>query len=71
MEIKAAVGLIRQINSSGISVVIVEHVMKAVLGISKRVVVLDAGKKIAEGTPHEVVQNQAVIDAYFGKDIHA
>lgn len=70
-EINVAVGLIRQMNSSGISVVIVEHVMKAVLGISKRVVVLDAGKKIAEGTPHEVVQNQAVIDAYFGKDIHA
>jgi branched-chain amino acid transport system ATP-binding protein len=71
MEMKAAVGLIRQINSSGISVIIVEHIMKAVLSISKRVVVLDAGKKIAEGTPHEIVQNQAVIDAYFGKDVHA
>jgi branched-chain amino acid transport system ATP-binding protein len=71
MEIKAAVGLIRQINSSGISVIIVEHVMKAVLSISTRVFVLDAGKKIAEGTPHEIVQNQAVIDAYFGKDTHA
>jgi branched-chain amino acid transport system ATP-binding protein len=71
MEMKAAVGLIRQINSSGISMIIVEHVMKVVLSISKRVIVLDAGKKIAEGTPHEIVQNQAVIDAYFGKDIHA
>jgi len=71
MEINMAVRLIRQINDSGVSVVIVEHVMKAVLGISKRVVVLDAGKKIAEGTPHEVVKNQVVIDAYLGKSTHA
>jgi branched-chain amino acid transport system ATP-binding protein len=71
MEIKAAVELIRQINRSGVTIVIVEHVMKALLGVSERVVVLDAGKKIAEGTPHEVVQNQDVIKAYFGVDIHA
>ncbi len=71
MEIKAAVGLIRQVNRSGVTIIIVEHVMKALLGVSERVVVLDAGKKIAEGTPHEVVQNQDVIKAYFGEDIHA
>jgi branched-chain amino acid transport system ATP-binding protein len=71
IEIKAAVELIRQINRSGVTIVIVEHVMKALLGVSERVVVLDAGKKIAEGTPHEVVHNQDVIKAYFGEDIHA
>lgn len=71
MEIKMAVGLIRQINHSGVTMVIVEHVMKAVLGISERVVVLDAGKKIAEGPPQEIVQNQDVIKAYFGKNLHA
>ncbi len=71
MEIKMAVGLIRQINRSGVTMVIVEHVMKALLGISERVVVLDAGKKIAEGPPKEIVQNQDVIKAYFGKDLHA
>jgi len=70
-EIDAAVGLIRQINQSGVSVIIVEHVMKAVLGISERVVVLDAGKKIAEGTPREVVKNEAVIRAYLGHSVHA
>jgi len=70
-ELKMAVNLIRQINDSGVSMIIVEHVMKAVLGLSKRVVVLDAGRKIAEGTPHEVIQNEAVIRAYFGQDIHA
>ncbi len=71
MEIKIAVGLIRQIHRSGVTLVIVEHVMKALLGISGRVVVLDAGKKIAEGPPKEIVQNQDVIKAYFGKKFHA
>ena len=71
MEIKMAVGLIRQIHRSGVTLVIVEHVMKALLGISERVVVLDAGKKIAEGPPREIVQNQDVIKAYFGKNVHA
>ncbi len=70
-EIKAAVELIRKINRSGVTIVIVEHVMKALLGVSEKVVVLDAGKKIAEGTPHEVVQNQEVIKAYFGEDVRA
>ena len=71
MEIEMAVGLIRQINRSGVTMVIVEHVMKALLGISERVVVLDAGQKIAEGPPKEIVQNQDVIKAYFGKNLHA
>lgn len=70
-EIKVAVELIRQINRSGVTMVIVEHVMKALLGISERVVVLDAGEKIAEGPPKEIVQNQDVIKAYFGKNPHA
>jgi branched-chain amino acid transport system ATP-binding protein len=70
-EIKMAVGLIRQIHRSGVTLVIVEHVVKALLGISERVVVLDAGKKIAEGPPKEIVQNQDVIKAYFGKNPHA
>jgi branched-chain amino acid transport system ATP-binding protein len=71
IEINAAVELIRKINHSGVTIVIVEHVMKALLGLSQRVVVLDAGRKIAEGTPREVVQNQDVIDAYFGENIRA
>ncbi|MEW6665246.1 MAG: ABC transporter ATP-binding protein [Thermodesulfobacteriota bacterium] len=71
MEIEMAVGLIRRINDSGVAMIIVEHVMKALLRVSERVVVLDAGKKIAEGPPKEVVQNQDVINAYFGKNFHA
>lgn len=67
MEIEIAIELIRPIHDSGVTIVIVEHVMKALLGLSERVVVLDAGKKIAEGPPLEVIRNPDVIKAYFGE----
>jgi branched-chain amino acid transport system ATP-binding protein len=71
MEIELGVELIRKITHSGITVVIVEHVMKALLGLSNRVIVLDAGKKIAEGLPREVIQNPEVIRAYIGANVDA
>jgi branched-chain amino acid transport system ATP-binding protein len=70
-EIEIALELIRKITRSGVTVVLVEHVMKALLGVSKRVIVLDAGRKIAEGLPNEVIHNPDVIRAYFGADVHA
>jgi len=65
-----AVDLIRTIRGTGISILIIEHVMSVIMGVSDRIVVLDHGEKIAEGYPYEVVNNQRVIDTYLG-DLHA
>jgi branched-chain amino acid transport system ATP-binding protein len=60
--------LIRQIRDSGITVFLIEHDMKVVMGVSDRVVVLDNGRRIAEGTPEEIQADLAVIEAYLGRD---
>jgi branched-chain amino acid transport system ATP-binding protein len=69
-ESKEAVELIRSIRNKGISILIIEHVMSVIMGVSDRIVVLDHGEKIADGRPYEVVNNQRVIDTYLG-DIDA
>jgi branched-chain amino acid transport system ATP-binding protein len=65
-EMIAAMGLIRRIHASRVTVVMVEHLVKAVFGVSHRVVVLSAGEKIAEGTPEQVAHDPRVVDAYLG-----
>ncbi len=66
-EIEESVKLVRQIRDSGITVIIVEHVMRAVLGMSDRVIVLHVGKKIADGTPEEIANDKHVIRVYLGE----
>jgi ABC-type branched-subunit amino acid transport system ATPase component len=61
-------GLIDSIRQRGYSVLLIEHHMRVVMGISDRIAVLDYGSKIAEGTPAEIRSNPAVIRAYLGSE---
>lgn len=67
-EIEDAMQFLEGVRNSGITLLVVEHVMKAILGISDSVMVLCAGKKIAEGTPQDIVQNKQVLEAYLGEE---
>ena len=70
-EVSEAMGLVTSIRNKGITIIMVEHVMKAIMGISSRVMVLNHGEKIAEGTCDEISSNKQVIDIYLGEETHA
>lgn len=65
-EVPDAVALVKSINASGVTVIIVEHIVKAITEACDRVIVLDAGKKLADGSVSEIVNDPAVIEAYLG-----
>lgn len=66
-EVDEILEILMVLNGKGVAVIMIEHIMRAVMRFSERIVVLDAGKKIADGTPDEVINNREVERAYLGE----
>jgi len=66
-EVASSMDLVKKIRETGVTVFMIEHVMKAIMSICDRIVVLHHGEKIAEGTAQEIVQNRTVIEVYLGE----
>jgi len=65
-EIDTMLDIVRSIRQQGVTLIMIEHVMRAIMNVSDRLIVLDYGQQIAEGTPQEVSQNEKVVEAYLG-----
>jgi branched-chain amino acid transport system ATP-binding protein len=66
-EINEMITLVRKTREQGVSLLLVEHVMKVIMSLADRIVVIHHGEKIAEDVPEMIVRNKAVIDAYLGE----
>jgi branched-chain amino acid transport system ATP-binding protein len=65
-EVDEILAILTRLNERGITIMLIEHIMRAVMRFSERIVVLDAGQTIAEGAPDEILHNAAVENAYLG-----
>jgi branched-chain amino acid transport system ATP-binding protein len=66
-EIAALSDLIKNLNDDGLTIILIEHKLRELMKLVKRVITLNFGVKIADGTPEEIAKNEAVIEAYLGK----
>jgi branched-chain amino acid transport system ATP-binding protein len=66
-EVDDLLAILFRLNEAGTTVIMIEHIMRAVMRFSERIVVLDAGEKIADGPPAEVISDRAVEKAYLGE----
>jgi branched-chain amino acid transport system ATP-binding protein len=71
VEVSGAMDLIRSIRDRGVTVVMIEHIMKAIMNLCGRIIVLHHGEKIAEGTPKEIASSETVMKVYLGDRAHA
>jgi branched-chain amino acid transport system ATP-binding protein len=67
-ERATVIDMVRTIHNEGVTILLVEHVMSAIMALSQRILVLHYGKLLADGPPREITQDQRVIDAYLGED---
>ena len=67
-EVDDMVAIIKQLRDSGVTIFVIEHIMRAIMALSDRIVVIQFGKKIAEGTPAQIASDENVIKAYLGED---
>jgi len=65
-EIAEMVNTVKAIRDQGVSIIMIEHVMHAIMNVSDRIIVLDYGRLITEGSPNEIANNESVIEAYLG-----
>jgi branched-chain amino acid transport system ATP-binding protein len=70
-EVAQAMELVTRIRDKGITIIMIEHVMKAIMSVCDRIMVLHHGAKIAEGTPREITTSKTVIEVYLGEKAHA
>jgi branched-chain amino acid transport system ATP-binding protein len=67
VEVEQALGMVRQVRQSGVTIVLIEHVMKVIVGVCNRALVLNFGRPLVEGPPEEVLRDRRVIEAYLGE----
>ncbi len=70
-ETAAPIAMIQELNTQGVTIVMVEHVMPVIMRLAQRMVVINFGEKIAQGAPDEILEDQRVVDAYFGDHLDA
>ena len=67
VEVEEALGMVRRVHQSGVTIVLIEHVMKVIVGVCRRALVLNFGRTLVEGPPGEVLNDRRVIEAYLGQ----